>query len=236
MACISRSGSPQSGKLTPSPTYAYPPSLHSNSNLQLSFGLNDSYIHPSFFPHTPCRFGGITIPTPRWSSASACKLRSWCPLSTCWSHPILRQSTFCPRQHRPSFIYQSLELQLPIPSLLTTPKLLYSPVSADLSRSMNGTTPSPCPAPAPKTSPSPAAGTKRKRTGGAKYYAVKKGYKPGLYYSWNDCLAQVTGFKGAICESAGNSTPLRSSSPERSLPYNVRQSSHFPHMKMRRRS
>jgi ribonuclease HI len=72
---------------------------------------------------------------------------------------------------------------------------------------MNESTPSPSPAPVPKASshpkqsPSPSAGTKRKRTTGAKYYAVKNGFKPGLYYSWNDCLAQITGFKGAICES-----------------------------------
>ena len=72
---------------------------------------------------------------------------------------------------------------------------------------MNESTPSPSPAPVPKASshtkpsPSPSAGTKRKRTTGSKYYAVKNGFKPGLYYSWNDCLAQITGFKGAICES-----------------------------------
>ncbi|KAJ5216401.1 Ribosomal protein L9/RNase H1 N-terminal [Penicillium cinerascens] len=72
---------------------------------------------------------------------------------------------------------------------------------------MNESTPSPSPAPVPKASshtkpsPSPSAGTKRKRTTGAKYYAVKNGFKPGLYYSWNDCLAQITGFKGAIFQS-----------------------------------
>ncbi|KAJ5661695.1 Ribosomal protein L9/RNase H1 N-terminal [Penicillium maclennaniae] len=72
---------------------------------------------------------------------------------------------------------------------------------------MNESTPSPSPAPVPKASshpklsPSPRAGTKRKRTTGAKYYAVKNGFKPGLYYSWNDCLAQITGFKGAIFQS-----------------------------------
>ncbi|KAJ5693259.1 hypothetical protein N7462_002682 [Penicillium macrosclerotiorum] len=72
---------------------------------------------------------------------------------------------------------------------------------------MNETTPSPSPAPVPKASPrskpspSPTAGTKRKRTASAKYYAVKKGTKPGIYYCWNDCLAQITGFKGAIFQS-----------------------------------
>ena len=28
-------------------------------------------------------------------------------------------------------------------------------------------------------------------------YAVKKGYKPGLYFSWDECLEQVSGFRGA---------------------------------------
>jgi hypothetical protein len=67
---------------------------------------------------------------------------------------------------------------------------------------MNGTTPSPSPAPATKPShspPAPAAGTKRKRSSAGKYYAVKKGYQPGIYYEWNDCLTQVTGYKGAVC-------------------------------------
>ncbi|KAJ5090350.1 Ribosomal protein L9/RNase H1 N-terminal [Penicillium argentinense] len=65
---------------------------------------------------------------------------------------------------------------------------------------MNETTPSPSPAPAPKLSASPSAGAKRKRTN-SKYYAVKKGFKPGIYHGWNDCLAQITGFKGAIFQS-----------------------------------
>ncbi|KAJ5584152.1 Ribosomal protein L9/RNase H1 N-terminal [Penicillium hispanicum] len=72
---------------------------------------------------------------------------------------------------------------------------------------MNGTTPSPSPAPVPKASPrskpspSPTAGTKRKRTTSAKYYAVKAGFKPGIYYGWQDCLAQITGYKGAVFQS-----------------------------------
>lgn len=31
-----------------------------------------------------------------------------------------------------------------------------------------------------------------------KYYAVRKGYKPGIYTSWKNCEKQVKGFKG--CE------------------------------------
>ncbi|KAJ5383363.1 Cation/H+ exchanger [Penicillium concentricum] len=70
---------------------------------------------------------------------------------------------------------------------------------------MNKTTPSPSPvpkaSPGSKPSPSPAAGTKRKRNAAAKYYAVKAGHKPGIYYGWDECLAQITGFKGAIFQS-----------------------------------
>lgn len=60
---------------------------------------------------------------------------------------------------------------------------------------MNGSTPSPSPTPAL------AQGTKRKRNSVGKYYAVKRGYQPGIYYEWSDCLAQVTGYKGAMCKS-----------------------------------
>lgn len=44
-----------------------------------------------------------------------------------------------------------------------------------------------------------SAGTKRKRTGEMKYYAVRSGFNPGIYTSWKDCLGQITGFKGAKC-------------------------------------
>ncbi|EAW08019.1 RNA-DNA hybrid ribonuclease [Aspergillus clavatus NRRL 1] len=64
---------------------------------------------------------------------------------------------------------------------------------------MNDTTPSPSPK---LTSSTPAtAGTKRKRTTAGKYYAVKAGYQPGIYYEWNDCLTQVTGYKGAVFQA-----------------------------------
>ncbi|OJJ89423.1 RNA-DNA hybrid ribonuclease [Aspergillus glaucus CBS 516.65] len=64
------------------------------------------------------------------------------------------------------------------------------------------TTPSPSPAPAMKPSPAAsAAGTKRKRNTPGKYYAVKKGYQPGVYFEWNDCLTQVTGYKGAVFQA-----------------------------------
>lgn len=71
------------------------------------------------------------------------------------------------------------------------------------------TTPSPSPRPGLAAGASPTqtstsggatSGTKRKRAAAVKYYAVKEGFRPGIYYNWNDCLAQVTGFKGAVCE------------------------------------
>lgn len=70
------------------------------------------------------------------------------------------------------------------------------------------TTPSPSPGPglagaaSPTQTPTSAvtSGTKRKRASGTKFYAVKEGFRPGIYYNWNDCLAQVTGFKGAMCQ------------------------------------
>lgn len=34
-----------------------------------------------------------------------------------------------------------------------------------------------------------------------KYYAVKKGKMPGIYYSWNECKTQVDGFSGAEYKS-----------------------------------
>lgn len=34
-----------------------------------------------------------------------------------------------------------------------------------------------------------------------KFYAVKKGIKPGIYHSWNEAQPQVKGFKGAIFKS-----------------------------------
>ena len=34
-----------------------------------------------------------------------------------------------------------------------------------------------------------------------KYYAVKNGYHPGIYTSWDDCKKEVDGFKGAKFKS-----------------------------------
>lgn len=35
----------------------------------------------------------------------------------------------------------------------------------------------------------------------AKYYAVKKGHKPGIYTSWDECKKQVEKFSGAVYKS-----------------------------------
>ena len=35
----------------------------------------------------------------------------------------------------------------------------------------------------------------------SKYYAVKKGKKPGVYRTWDECKAQTDGFSGAIFKS-----------------------------------
>lgn len=63
------------------------------------------------------------------------------------------------------------------------------------------TPPSPSPAKGSPARSTVSAGTKRKRTTGSKYYAVKAGFQPGVYYNWNECLMQVTGFKGAVFQS-----------------------------------
>ncbi|KAJ6188881.1 hypothetical protein N7519_003789 [Penicillium mononematosum] len=65
-----------------------------------------------------------------------------------------------------------------------------------------------------------------------KYYAVKAGHKPGIYYGWNDCLAQITGFKGAIFQSFpsqeaanaflnGTKPPVESQSSENTRFYGI---------------
>jgi len=40
-------------------------------------------------------------------------------------------------------------------------------------------------------------GTKRKRTGVTKFYAVQAGRIPGIYNSYDECQNQIKGFKGA---------------------------------------
>lgn len=78
----------------------------------------------------------------------------------------------------------------------------------------------------PRASPVPmntTAGTKRKRVPSEqKFYAVAKGKKPGVYYTWEECLDQVRGQKGALCMAslAGRLLATQANGPS--------QSSHFP--------
>lgn len=39
------------------------------------------------------------------------------------------------------------------------------------------------------------------QTSGKKFYAVRAGRKTGIFYTWNDCRAQVEGFRGARYKS-----------------------------------
>jgi len=40
---------------------------------------------------------------------------------------------------------------------------------------------------------------KRKLDTAQKYYAVKAGFKPGVYLTYAECSEQTAGFKGALC-------------------------------------
>lgn len=93
-----------------------------------------------------------------------------------------------------------------LPRHSTRPFTKSSDYPSSIQDTMDETSPSPGPSSAeasPVQGPSSAAtaGVKRKRASGGKFYAVKVGYQPGVYYNWNDCLAQVTGYKGAVCMS-----------------------------------
>lgn len=47
-----------------------------------------------------------------------------------------------------------------------------------------------------------SASAKRKRAAEPKFYAVRIGFKPGIYHTWEDCLKQVTGYKKAKCRES----------------------------------
>lgn len=62
----------------------------------------------------------------------------------------------------------------------------------------------PADAPTATTTDATTAGTKRKREGTkptSKFYAVRVGKAPGIYYTWHDCLDQVRGFPKAAFKS-----------------------------------
>ena len=54
----------------------------------------------------------------------------------------------------------------------------------------------------PTTTTTTTASRKRKMDdkNAQKYYAVRAGVRPGIYLTWNECQAQIAGFKGAQCE------------------------------------
>lgn len=148
------------------------------------YGLSSQPVTIRYFTTYPHRIG---------LSASASKLGPRCFLSSC-------RSTFGSnsRSLSPKGVYsdEHIPSRGPLLPFSTSKTLIFSVTLRD---TMGATTPSPSPGPVTSHMKSPA-GTKRKRTSGAKYYAVKKGYQPGVYYQWNDCLTQVTGYKGAVCE------------------------------------
>lgn len=41
---------------------------------------------------------------------------------------------------------------------------------------------------------------KRKSSPQPKFYAVRVGYTPGVYLSWEECERNIVGFKNASCE------------------------------------
>ncbi|KAK0615265.1 ribonuclease H-like domain-containing protein, partial [Bombardia bombarda] len=47
----------------------------------------------------------------------------------------------------------------------------------------------------------PAPKKRKLESGEQKYYAVRAGFKPGVYTSWNICQQQISGFKGAQFKS-----------------------------------
>lgn len=57
------------------------------------------------------------------------------------------------------------------------------------------------PGSATSAAPVTTSSKKRKLDAGPKFYAVKAGFRPGVYTQYSDCQAQTAGFKGAICES-----------------------------------
>lgn len=49
--------------------------------------------------------------------------------------------------------------------------------------------------------PQPPSKKRKMDAAEQKYYAVRAGFKPGVYTSWAICRQQITGFKGAQCRS-----------------------------------
>lgn len=52
---------------------------------------------------------------------------------------------------------------------------------------------------APAAAAEPASKKRKVDATEQKYYAVRAGFKPGVYTTWAICQQQITGFKGAQC-------------------------------------
>lgn len=89
--------------------------------------------------------------------------------------------------------------------LLCRRPLTASPVTMASTTGPDATTPSPSPVTAPtppakrSAAESPAPNSLKRKRGETKYYAVKAGFRPGIYANWNDCLKQISGYKNAVC-------------------------------------
>lgn len=53
----------------------------------------------------------------------------------------------------------------------------------------------------PPTEQSTSSGAKKRKLAEPKFYAVRAGHSAGVYTDWNQCKAQITGFKGAAFKS-----------------------------------
>jgi ribonuclease HI len=53
--------------------------------------------------------------------------------------------------------------------------------------------------PTPAATAEPPSKKRKMDAAEQKYYAVRAGFKPGVYTSWAICQQQITGFKGAQC-------------------------------------
>lgn len=78
------------------------------------------------------------------------------------------------------------------PSTSSVPASVYENTATDIDDTASLKSASP-------TGTAASSGTKRKRVAEPKYYSVRVGHRPGIYYSWSECLRQVKGFRNATC-------------------------------------
>ncbi|PYH89752.1 hypothetical protein BO71DRAFT_100318 [Aspergillus ellipticus CBS 707.79] len=134
-----------------------------------------------------------------WTCLTAPKLGPGCSVSSCrprFPTPRFGISSVISRD-RSSYSIRTARLQAVL-RRCSVLKTLFAPRPII---AMADTTPSPTTKRSPRSASPSRAGVKRKRGSTAKYYGVKAGYQPGVYYSWKDCLTQVTGYKGAVFQA-----------------------------------